>query len=114
MIACTSPKSKGPEVLEHLPSHVPDQSLEGKAMNSHVRIMPAAIASSVVSLPATRIADVDLADRVLDQLRVAHCALNPDNSGSHDHAALFAVWATIERAMIDLAALREHLADGGQ
>ena len=69
---------------------------------------------SIVTVPAIKIADVDLLDGARDKLRVIHLALAPDNRGWQDEQALFSVWASIDHVMNDLDALRDHLCDGGE
>ena len=67
---------------------------------------------SICTIPATKVADIDLLDRARDKLRTAHLALSPDNKGWQDEQALFSIWAVLEAAMADLNHLRDGLCDG--
>lgn len=67
---------------------------------------------SVVTIPSVKIMDLDLLDRARETLCTIHTALNPDNKGTLDDEALFAIWATLRRSMDDLDHLREHFCDG--
>lgn len=67
---------------------------------------------SVCTIPAMKVADIDLLDRARDKLRTAHLALSPDNKGWQDEQALFSIWAVLESIMTDLNDLRDGLCDG--
>lgn len=67
---------------------------------------------SIVTIPAMKVADVDLLDRARDKLRTVHVALSPEASGWQDEQALLSIWAVVEAVMVDLDHLRDGLCDG--
>lgn len=84
-------------------------------MNAHVtRAKAVSVPSSIVTVPAMKIMDVDLLDGARDKLRTIHLALSPDNKGWQDDEALFSIWATISHVMNDLDALRDYLCERGR
>lgn len=67
---------------------------------------------SVCTIPAMKVADIDLLDRARDKLRTVHVALSPEADGWRDEQALLSIWAVVESVMGDLNHLRDGLCDG--